>query len=137
VDADRNVSGAGDWRGPREEVHLAVGEEDVVLLYTNWALEYIEGALKKSVFRLLRNLSEFDLSYGDLLQVLVAGMEASRRDRRITNKVYGLDDARRVIDARGFLPTAQLAMAAVAAVFKHDEGVTKDESPPLGTGSAS
>lgn len=127
----------GDWQGPRKELHLAVGDEDMVLLYTNWALEYIEGATKTSVFRLLHKLSEFDLSYGELLQVLVAGMEASRRDRRIMNKVYGLDDARRVIDARGFLPVAKAAMEAVAAVWNFSEGGTKDESPPLGTGSGS
>ena len=128
---------AGDWRGPREEVRVAVGDQDMVLLYTNWALEYIEGAVKKSVFRLLRQLSEFDLTYGDLQQVLVAGLEASRRDRRITNMVYGLDDARKLIDARGFLPVAKIAMGAVAAVFKYDQGETKDESPPPGTGSGS
>ena len=114
-----------------------MGDQDMVLLYTNWALEYIEGAVKKSVFRLLRQLSEFDLTYGDLQQVLVAGLEASRRDRRITNMVYGLDDARKLIEARGFLPVAKISMGAVAAVFKYDQGETKDESPPPGTGSGS
>jgi hypothetical protein len=122
--------------GARGESYLVVDGEQRPILFTNRALADAERLTGKTVLQLMRGVQSNELSMSDTAQMLLVGMEHARRESR-SGRPYQIQDAWAVMDACGFGPVAAAVMEAVAAVMSYDGGKAADESPPLGTGSAS
>jgi hypothetical protein len=132
MDAVRNVSA-----GARGESYLVVDGDQRLILFTNRALADAERLTGKTVLQLMRGVQNNELSMTDSVQMLLVGMEHARRDSRVAGRAYTIADAWAVMDACGFGSVAAAVMEAIAAVMSYDGGKQSDESPPLGTGSAS
>lgn len=114
--------------GARGEAFLEDGGERVAVLYTNRALAEVERATGKSVLSLAHSIES--LAVGDVAQLLLAGMEAARRDARAGGRAYTINDAYAVLDRLGFATVAMAVVEAVTAVLTYQPGEEADANPP-------
>lgn len=116
--------------GARGEGVLVVDGREVRVLFTNRALARAETALGKTVLEIANEARDGRIGMNDTVRLLLAGMEAARRDEGAGGKPSSVDDAYEVMDACGFTEVARVVIEALAAVLSYD-GKEKDEHPPL------
>ena len=129
-------------RGPgaRGEAFLQAGDESYPIVFTNRAIFQAERVIDKTVLQITSALSEQTLSMGDLVRMLLIGLEAGRRDAgfaisatRQGNRPYALNDAWDIMDLAGFRAVVVAVFAALAEVLSYSQEANDqepDESPP-------
>ena len=113
--------------GARGEAFLQAGDESYPILFTNRAIFDAERVTGKPVLRIIGTISDQTLSMGDLVQLLLIGMEYGRRDAHQDNRPYTLKNAWEIIDAVGFRGVMAAVFEALAEVLNYSQ---EDESPP-------
>jgi len=107
-------------------VTLQLKDREVRLLYTNRALSEAEAELDKSILLTIQGFVNGKSGVTDIAALLKAGMEAGRREARISNKPITMNDAFEVMDEVGLTATAEAVMKAITGVLGYKEG----EVPP-------
>lgn len=107
-------------------VTLQLKDREVRLLYTNRALSEAEAELDKSILLTIQGFVNGKSGVTDIAALLKAGMEAGRREARISNKPITMNDAFEVMDEVGLTATAEAVMNAITGVLGYKEG----EVPP-------
>lgn len=115
--------------GARGESFLQVGEESYPILFTNRAIFKVERMIGKPVLQITSAISDQTLSMGDLVRMLLIGMEEGRRDARQVRRSYSINDAWAVLDAAGFTTVLGAVFDAVADVLGYSDE-SDDGSPP-------
>ena len=119
--------------GARGEAFLQAGDESYPILFTNRAIFRAERVISKPVLQITSALSEQTLSMGDLVRMLLIGLEEGRRDAREGNRPYALNDAWDILDAVGFRAALVAVFEALAQVLSYSQEAGEqeaDESPP-------
>jgi len=119
--------------GARGEASLQAGDESYPILFTNRAIFRAERVIGKPVLQITSALSEQTLSMGDLVRMLLIGLEEGRRDARDGKRPYALNDAWDVLDAAGFRAVLVAVFDALAQVLSYSQEANEqeaDESPP-------
>lgn len=116
--------------GARGESFLQVGDESYPILFTNRAIFKVEQMIGKPVLQITSAISDETLSMGDLVRMLLIGMEAGRRDARNVRRPYSIKDAWAVLDALGFAAVLVAVFDAVAEVLGYSQESDEDDSPP-------
>lgn len=130
--------------GARGEAFLQVGEETYPILFTNRAIFRAERVTGKPVLQMTSLIQDETLSMGDLVQMLLIGLEAGRRDAgvgmsatRQGTRPYALTDAWDIMDVAGFRAVLVAVFEALAAVLSYSPlefdlpiDLEDDESPP-------
>jgi len=132
--------------GARGEAFLQVGDDSYPILFTNRAIFRAERVTGKPVLQITNALSEQTLSMGDLVRMLLIGLEEGRRDAgfamsatRQGNRPYALTEAWDILDLAGFRAVLVAVFDALAQVLSYSplefdlpNGLEADESPPGG-----
>lgn len=125
--------------GARGESFLQVEDKSYPILFTNRAIFRAERATGKAVLEIANLIQEQTLSMGDLMQMLLVGLEAGRRDAKDGTRPYQLTNAWDILDAVGFRAALVAVFEALAEVlsyapleFELPEALESDESPPGG-----
>lgn len=130
--------------GARGEAFLQVGDDSYPILFTNRAIFRAERVIGKPVLQITSALSEQTLSMGDLVRMLLIGLEEGRRHAgfaisasRQGNRPYALNEAWDILDAVGFRATLVAVFDALAQVLSYSPlefdlpiDPEHDESPP-------
>ncbi len=130
--------------GARGEGFLQAGDETYPILFTNRAIFRAERVIGKPVLQITNALSDQTLSMGDLVRMLLIGLEEGRRDAgfamsatRQGNRPYALNDAWDIMDLAGFRAVLVAVFEALAAVLSYSPlefdlpiDLEADESPP-------
>ena len=123
--------------GARGEAFLQVGDESYPILFTNRAIFRAERVTGKPILQIANLIQDETLSMGDLVQMLLVGLEEGRRDAQEGNRPYQLNDAWDILDAAGFRAVLVAVFEALAAVlsyspleFELPNGLEAEESPP-------
>jgi hypothetical protein len=126
-------------KGARGEALLEVDGESYPILFTNRALAEAEQRTGKTITALARGAAQGALGVGDVAALLLTGMEAGRKDARISRKAYTMVDAYDLLDRLGFGKVAGAVFEAIGAVLAYDpdeerleesEGADDDDRPP-------
>ena len=99
---------------------IEIGEREVAVLYTNYALATAERQMGRSVLAVAQGFAEGETSITELAYLLRAGMEAARRDARCGGKSITLPQAFEVLEEAGFVQVAEIVMLALAEVLGYD-----------------
>jgi len=113
--------------GARGEATIQDGEREIRLLYTNRALANAERALGKSVIAASQASGVYDM-----VQLLLAGMEAARQESRVSGRAYTLSDAYKVMDGVGFVKVTNTVNEALAAVLSYGTETREEEAEDRG-----
>jgi len=131
--------------GARGEAFLQAGDESYPILFTNRAIFRAERVIDKTVLQITSALSDQTLSMGDLVRMLLIGLEEGRRDAsfamsstRQGNRPYALNDAWDIMDLAGFRAVVVAVFDALAQVLSYSQEAgdqeagdqEADESPP-------
>lgn len=116
--------------GARGEAYLTVDGERVGLLYTNRALARAEELLGKPIMQLLREAAGERLGIGETATLLQVGMDRARQEERPGSRPVTRKEADDVLDALGFVATAQAVYQAIAAVVTYQVNAEDDDNPP-------
>ncbi len=103
--------------------------EQVRVLFTNRALVEAERALGKSILALAQGFGDGIVGIGDVAQLLLVGMQASRRDERAGGPIPNLASAYDVMDQVGFAKVAEAVIGAVAGVLSYGQDDAGGEDP--------
>jgi len=103
-------------RGARGEGTISLPDRDVTILYTNRALMSAERRIGRSILSVAEGFSSNQTTISDVVQLLLVGMQAARRDAGGGPAVQ-LDNAIEVLDIAGFGTVAAVVMEAVAEVL--------------------
>ena len=112
-------------QGARGDVTFQAGEREVRVLFTNRALADVERRLGRGIVAVIQDMSQGDAGITETVQILQAGMEASRRDAREPGPAVQANQAFDVMDAAGFATVLEAVMAAISDVLSYgvdDEG---------------
>jgi hypothetical protein len=112
-------------KGARGEAIINVDGRRYEVLFTNRALAEAEALTGKTVVQLLDRAA---IGVTDLAHLLVAGLEAARRESEPSRARYGPEDAWAIIDAAGFFPALQAVVKSLVAVVTYAAG-DKGEPP--------
>lgn len=127
--------------GARGEAFLQAGDRSYPILFTNRAIFRAERVTGKPILQIASTISEMTLSMGDLVQLLLVGLEEGRRDARDGSRPYALNDAWDILDAAGFRAALVAVFEALAEVLSYSQlefdlpndlpnDLDADESPP-------
>jgi len=116
--------------GARGETYLPVDGEQRMILFTNRALAMAEQATNKPITVLLQEASQNRLSVTDTAALLRIGLERARQEQRIAGRPITQAEADKVLDAVGFLATAQAVFLAINAVLTFAPDQEDEDSPP-------
>lgn len=105
--------------GARGEAILRVGDEEYPILYTNRALADAEQRTGKSALAMAR--APMEMGIGDLAHLLVAGIEAARRDAHLhVARRFTVNDALALLDEVGFVNALPVVIEAMGNVLMHN-----------------
>jgi hypothetical protein len=110
---------------------IQLPDRDVTVLFTNRALMTVEKQTGRSVLAIAEGFANGQSGLGDMVQLLLAGMQAARRDAREGGPPLRMDDALEVMDQAGFGPTAAVVMGAVGAVLGYSNEIEESDDPNL------
>ncbi len=123
--------------GARGEAFLQAGDQSYPILFTNRAIFRAERVTGKPILQIASTISEMTLSMGDLVQLLLVGLEGGRRDARDGSRPYALNDAWDILDTAGFRAALVAVFEALAEVLSYSplefdlpNDLEADESPP-------
>lgn len=118
--------------GARGEETIQVDDREVRVLFTNRALAEVEGALGRSILKVLEDFSTNESGITELAHLLRAGMEAHRKDVKAGGRMVSIGDAFEILEAVGFGAVAEPVLMAVSAVLAYatsdDEDGSDDEA---------
>jgi len=116
--------------GARGEARLNVTGEEYPILFTNRALAQAERVLGKPMLQLLAALQGNSMGIAEMAQLLAVGMEFGRRDARVGQRAYTLEDAWQVMDGLGFTAVTSAVVGAIADVLSYSPPQEGSEVPP-------
>lgn len=118
-------------KGARGEATFDCGGETYTLLYNNRALADAEARTGKGILAIVDEVRGGKLSVRDTADLLVAGLEAARRDQRAPHKPYTPEHAFAILDELGLARVVQVVMSAVADCVGYTaEGDAEAANPP-------
>jgi len=103
-------------KGARGEAVLEANGESYRILFTNRAIAEAEQRTGKAFLHLLRSATTGDLGMNDVVNLLVTGLEAARRETGV-GKSYQITQAFNLMDAVGFTQAAAAVVAALSDVL--------------------
>lgn len=117
--------------GARGEVTIETDTRTLSILFTNRALAEAENTMGRSIIAVAQGFASGDsaLSISELAQMLRSGMEAARRDAKISGRVVSMNDAFDVLDEVGFTRVAQAVFGAISVVLSYDSEAEESEGP--------
>jgi len=117
--------------GARGESILRVGEGEYRLLFTNRALAEAQSAMGRGIIGVLRGFESGTSGVLDTAQLMVAGLEAARRDTRDGRRAaYTLADAYRLMDEVGFSEATKAVVEAIAPVLAYNPDEEEESDAP-------
>ena len=116
--------------GARGEGTIQAEGREVQVLFTNRAIAKAETALGRSILDVANGFADGQSGIRDVAMLLLAGMEAARRDARAGGRAFVIDDAYDVLDEAGFSVVAEVVMLAISDVLAY--GVDADGNRPAG-----
>ena len=117
-------------KGARGEATFECGGETYTLLYNNRALADAENRTGKGILAVMDEARERKISVRDTADMLVAGLEAARREARAPHKPFTVEHAYAILDAMGFPAVYQLVMEAILQCFQYEpEGSAEEPNP--------
>ena len=118
-------------QGARGEGVIPLPEGDeVTVLYTNRALVEAETALGKPILVAVQAMAEGAIAVGDVVQLLLVGMRAARRDARTSGAVPTVADAYDIMDQVGLTSVTAIVIEAVAAVLSYGQNTDAADQDP-------
>ena len=118
-------------QGARGEGVIPLPEGDeVTVLYTNRALVEAETALGKPILVAVQAMAEGAIAVGDVVQLLLVGMRAARRDARTSGAVPTVADAYDIMDQVGLTTVTAIVIEAVAAVLSYGQNTDAADQDP-------
>ena len=104
----------------RGEAILNVNGKEIPILFTNRALLIAEKQIGQPIMGVINAMSNMQISMGDLVALLRAGMEAARVDGRLGGKPYSNENAMDVIEELGLTTVLVPVVEAVSAVISYN-----------------
>ena len=117
------------------DVDVTVNIDALTELWSNMGTGQERQGNPAPVLQITNALTDQTLSMGDLVRLLLIGMEEGRRDARQGDRAFGINDAWKVLDLVGFRGVLVAVFDALAQVLSYSpeaDDQEADDSPPEG-----